>query len=287
MHNAIRNYVICIFLCAALTQPLRGFESVPLLEPVDMLPGILLPVQLATLGSPLDGVIREYHVTAGVEIASGDLIATLDNRVTVAAMLVAKQAIDNNSELRLAEAQLAHTQRHLARVKQAFSQSAASEVELDAASYAHEQARLALLKTEEQRKQLQAQYSLAVARVAEHEIRSPFAGQVVRLLSRVGESRNRADQIAVVANVSRLQVDLQIPVRFYGLLQTGQQHTLRLAAPIHKDVQATVDFVEPQIDSATQTFRVRFVVDNHDQQLPFGIACHWVDTRQPLAHASK
>ena len=239
----------------------------------EMLPGVLQPVQMATLGSPVDGIIQAFHVHPGQVVQAGTPIATLDNRVAIAAMRVAEQAVKSDASHKVAAAQLAHADRHLQRVQRAFANKAASEVELDQATSSFEQSQLALLRVQDERKQLEAQFELAQARVAEHEIRAPFEGRIIRLAARIGESRVRAEEIAVIANVSQLQVDLQIPISLYGSLAEGQLHRLAVAAPINRSIEATVLYVEPQIDSATQTFRVRFVVENPNESLPYGVVC--------------
>ena len=55
--------------------------------------------------------------------------------------------------------------------------------------------------------------------------------------------------------------------------RVGMVAELRLSAPLEAVYQATVDAIDPVIDAASDTFRVRLVLPNPGNAIPAGIRC--------------
>ncbi len=281
---------IVVVLTLELCRPAAGDDvrSAPLQQhALEMLPGVVEPTKSVALAAPFDGVLMEVAVVEGEAVGQDQVVAIMDNRVAKAALHAARESATGESDVRLAEQELATAKKFLARVTQAHQKSAASDVELDQAQSALDQAHIKLDLAREQRARRQSQLELEEARVATHNILAPFPGRVIKVEGRVGQSLNRADDVLTVANLKRLRVDLQVPIRWFRQLKVGQQYWLAAYAPVKRPIAAQLISFEPQVDAATRTFRCRFEIDNIDQSLPSGFAVRLIDPDKTTSPASE
>ena len=70
-----------------------------------------------------------------------------------------------------------------------------------------------------------------------------------------------------------LRVEVVVPVSMFGQIVTGQRAIVRPESAIGGRYESTVKIVDPVINAASGTFRVRLELDNSDNSIPAGIAC--------------
>jgi multidrug efflux pump subunit AcrA (membrane-fusion protein) len=63
------------------------------------------------------------------------------------------------------------------------------------------------------------------------------------------------------------------PVDLYRQIETGMTARVFPEQPIGGELEAVVITVDPVVDAASGTFRVRLELDNSDNQIPAGISC--------------
>jgi multidrug efflux pump subunit AcrA (membrane-fusion protein) len=64
-----------------------------------------------------------------------------------------------------------------------------------------------------------------------------------------------------------------LPADRYRALRVGSVARLQLLAPVDRTVDASVDAIDPVIDAASDTFRVRLLMPNADNAIPSGVRC--------------
>lgn len=288
MVNAVRVVSVVAVICGLPSQS-SGTSPYPRpsqTDVIDMVPGIVEPADSVILAAPFDGVLMEIAVREGQTIRNGETVARMDNRVAAAAVQVAMERAKNLTAIHIAEAQLESAQRFAGRVAKAHRHHAASDVELDSAEFAVEQAVRQLEQTKVEQRASMANLQLEKARLAEHGIAAPFDGEVTQIRAKKGESLNRAQEVVSIANMERLIVELQLPLEWFGKLQIGHLCWLSASAPVNDFVQARLVNIEPNVDAATQTFRCRFEIENTTRELPAGFTARLVAPRDDSALAS-
>lgn len=125
-------------LCAALVAPVRA-QVVPPEVPVALvaqravgqalvLEGSLQAVQQSTLSAQASGRIAQLQVKAGDRVRAGQVLATIDDRMTQAGVTQAQ------AQVAQADAQLGNARAHLARTQELFAKGFVSQSALDVAA---------------------------------------------------------------------------------------------------------------------------------------------------------
>jgi RND family efflux transporter MFP subunit len=234
---------------------------------------LVKPKQVVQLGSTVFGVLAELRVDRSDVVSKGEIIGKLDTSVEEAQVALDKFRAKNATALRSAQADLSWNQRELDR-RQKLANNMWSKInDVDEARTKVEQDQIAIDKAEDDQKiavleaaRSQAQYDLKL-------IRSPLNGVVTEVKLLPGEFISETTPIVTLAQVDPLTVDLVLPSKRYGSLKVGDMVELRLAPPVAKIVQSRIEVVDPVIDAASDTFRVRLALDNPNNAIPAGIRC--------------
>ena len=90
-----------------------------------------------------------------------------------------------------------------------------------------------------------------------------------------GELVNRAGSgdVVRIAQVPPLKIDVIAPLSLFGQIKVGQAALVSPEDPIGGVHEATVKVVDPLIDAASGTFRIRLELPNEDMSIPSGIRC--------------
>ena len=213
----------------------------------------------AVISAPSAGRVASVAVEEGDHVASGALLAVIEDpslpagsveaHAGVASAQATKQAADQEfaRQIRLVDSGIG-ARRDL---EDAKAKAAAAAAELDAAG---------------------ARDHLASQRLARRELRAPFAGVVLHIYKRAGESVDgtTSTPVAEVADLAVLEVRAQVAPQTLVQLHDG------LAATVHaisgEDVPATVARVAPAVDATTLLGSVRIQLESTKVVLPVGSA---------------
>lgn len=241
-----------------------------------MLPGITEPAQHARLSVSVTGVLSELHVAEGDQVANGAVVAILDNRVAQAELELALAESKRTAKIAQAESELRRANQLLSRLLALESSRAVAESEIEQATSTRDRASAALADAREEALAAQRNLQLAQARLDVHNIYAPFAGQVLQVNGRLGETVTETDTLIEIANLKKLRVELHVPIEWFQRLQIGQQYRLAASSPINREIEATLLAIEPIVNAATQTFRCTFEIDNPANELVAGFAVRLV-----------
>jgi RND family efflux transporter MFP subunit len=241
-------------LLVALTCTLTAFGQVSL--PVTgsalddnsrgSLRSVLRPIADVRVSSRAAGVIERFHVEEGAALQEGDPILSLDMDAERAELAQAIALVDG------AKAELDRTTSEYERARPLSAENIFSEKQLLEALTARDLAASRLAQAEAAR-------DLAQSRLANRTLTSPIKGVFLKTSKSVGEAVERFETVARVVDASRLEMLVYADARYFKKFAYGSRSKVRVALPTGGQVvvEGTVSHVDPIVDPATGTFRIR------------------------------
>lgn len=201
-------------------------------------------VEITPLSS---GRVVEVGFKAGQKVENGAVLLRLDSEI-------------QRADLAEAEAKLKEATSALKRSTILKRSSAVSEAALDRLVA---QAGIAKATRDRADKQLR-----------DRVIRAPFAGHIGFSVVEPGARVNEDDVIAILDDLSAVEVEFSVPEGLFGKLKTGDA-VQAIAAPFPDRVfKGTIAAVDTRIDRISRSFKVRGLIANDDQALPAGMFVH-------------
>lgn len=229
-----------------------------------------------------DGVLAEFLVARGDRVKTGQVIARLDSEVEQATLDLAEARAKMKAELAERRESLAFAERELARLAQLVERKAVSFTDKDKAATEAATARLRLERALEEQQLAVLDAARARELLGRRQVLSPVDGVVMELLLAVGESA-KDRPVARIAEIDPLNVELIVPVDFFGRIRLGESAQLTPRYPGARSQTAVVTVVDPVVDAASDTFGVRLQLPNPGGQIPGGVRC---DVRFPTVGAA-
>lgn len=212
------------------------------------------------------GYVTRIAVKEGAAVKKGDLLAEIDPRYYAAEVEVAK------ARLKAAEAKLQAAKVNLAGTKKVFDKGvvSADEVRITEAGAAEAEAGVLVARAELERAELMLSWT---------KVTAPFDGRVGRFAVPEG-NLVRADNTRVVTVVATdplfVAVDVDertiLRLRRAGLAEPGKLSVaVGLADEEGYPHEAKLDFIDPQVDPAKATVRIRATLRNPKGMLSPGM----------------
>ncbi len=205
----------------------------------------LEPSRRVAVSSPVAGVIAELDLDRGARVAEGSPLFRLHDGVERAAV-------------ELAQLKAEFAARKLERNSDLLADNLLSDHERD----------------EIQTEKMIAEMELRAAReqLALRTVVSPINGVVVDKLAAAGEYV-AVDPVLELAQLDPLYVELLMPASLFGSLRIGQTLRVQPGEPIGGEHAAPVVVIDPGIEAASGTFRVRLELANPRGAVPAGVSC--------------
>jgi RND family efflux transporter MFP subunit len=234
------------------------------------LQGVVRPVEVADLHFVEVGQVSVIHANEGMRVKKMDPILSLSHRGALINYKSAKLQAERSADLRLAELTVQQRKTEWEMIEQAFSKNAVNPLEREFKKLELEQAKATLLLKQEERAQAVLAMESAEADLDRFTLKAPFDGVVTHVRAKVGKSVSIGDTMVTVANLGRLEVEMHLPVSYFGSIEQGGSAILVAQAPVNRQLDATATFVSSVIDPTSSTFRAIFTIDNSDGSLPSG-----------------
>lgn len=270
MNRLFALLVVFSFLCA-WGGTVAAQEEAPIA--VDVTTCLLKPRQLIQVGSPVFGVIDRIFVDRGDVVKQGQLLAKLETKVEEAQLALDRYRATNTLPIEAARTDMAWNERELSRRQKLVGNMFSRANDVDEIVTRIEQNKIAVRRGEMDQRTAELEAARTEATLALRLIRSPFDGVVTEIKLMPGEFIHEQATIMSLAQIDPLNVDLVVQAEHYGMVRTGMTADLTLAAPINRTVAATVDAIDPVIDAASDTFRVRLTLPNPGNTIPAGVRC--------------
>lgn len=263
--------------------------------------GTVYPARVSDVGSAVDGrvvklpVLEGQYVAAGqpiaellrglLEIEKAGAVAELDRRRQLLAELKAGSRPEEIDQRRAAvqglEARAEYARSRLERLRRLAQRGTSTadelldgetefrQVEADLRS---SRAALDLAEAGPREEQI-AQAAAAVAaqeaeverindQLGKHTIRAPFDGWIVDRFTEAGQWLSRGGLVARIAELSRVEVEVQVPEVAIASLATGMDVRLEFDAARDQTWIGRVERVVPQADLLSRSFPVKVTLEN-------------------------
>jgi RND family efflux transporter MFP subunit len=229
--------------------------------------------QIIKLSSSMQGTLAKVLVKRGDHVRTGQIVAELESEVEQAMYEAAQLRATSNVVIQARAAEKINAGRKFERQRQ-LAEKAITSVQLledaetaaEVAKDAEEQAKLDQQLAASEAKRLKAM-------IERRTIRSPVDGVVTKLELHEGEFADPPVTMAVIAEIRPLLVEIYLPVDVYPHVQVGMSAEIHPQEPIGGTHLAEIVTKDPQIDSASGTFRITLKLPNSDEAIPAGIRC--------------
>ena len=212
------------------------------------LEGLVEPNDLVEFSSHVPGILEQVTVDRGARVHRGQVLAQLKSGVEISAVKVAEARVEFGKRKAVRNSELYK--------KQLISIHDKDELETEI--------QLAELELNEVRE-----------RLALRTISSTVDGVVVERTGAPGEYVGE-EPFLTVAKLDPLNVELVVPVEYFGMIRVGATAQVELEAAVGGHHQAKVVIVDQVIDAASGTFGVRLELPNPKLKLPAGLKCQVV-----------
>lgn len=220
---------LLITLCVLITWVPSSFADV-------WVEGTSQPSQRITISSPVEEIVASVAVEEGDVVEKGSILATLF-------------ATREKLEVKRLGHMIVKAEEDAKTARQLFAKKIKSKSNM--------------LEAEAELKRLQVEREMAQYSVDQRIIKAPVAGTVVYRLKDPGEAIGRVEPLFEIINATKMKLvfflstkhlsslkeGMEVPVLFPELPQVGEQ-------------KAKLIFIDPQLDSRSGLFRVRFEFDN-------------------------
>lgn len=263
--------------------------------------GTVYPARVSDVGSAVDGRVVALPVVDGERVADGQpiaellrglleiekagAVAELDRRRQVLAELRAGSRPEEIAQRRAAvqglEARAEYARSRLDRLRRLADRGTSTADELldgetefrqVEAELRGTRAALDLAEAGPREEQI-AQAAAAVAtqeaeveriddQLGKHTIRAPFEGWVVERFTEKGQWLSRGGLVARIAELSRIEVEVQVPELAIASLVTGMDVRLEFDAARDQTWIGRVERVVPQADLLSRSFPVKVSLEN-------------------------
>ena len=238
-------------------------------EAVDCL---VTPSAVVKLVFPVSGLLSTVEVERGQVVAVGDVVARLDSSVEAAGLQIARVRAEAHAGIEAARARLASAEKQLDRVTELVSKSLVRQTDEDAARLERDQAANELRDRQEQQAAARLEAERAERLLDQRVLVSPIAGAVVDRNFEPGEYVER-DPVVTLATLDPVNIEVIAPAGVFGKVALGDKIAVTLERPSGTQVLGQVEVVDPFVDAASGTFRIRLTLPNPQGTITAGIRC--------------
>lgn len=115
-------------------------------------------------------------------------------------------------------------------------------------------------------KSAQAQSQLIKAQIAKTSVRAPFSGKIGLRSISPGTYITPAILVAKLVNIGQLKITFSIPEKYANQVKMNSYLSFKVSGST-KDYSAKVYAIEPEVEVATRTLRVRAIAENKEGKL--------------------
>ncbi|MDD4889718.1 MAG: efflux RND transporter periplasmic adaptor subunit [Phycisphaerae bacterium] len=229
--------------------------------------GLTRPSKKAQLAMRVSGVIATRPVAEGDRVQAGQLIAELNSELEKASLAISTTKAESDHEVVAAAMSEKQSLVELGRVQDLFDHKNATKWELEKASVESEIAKLRTQYARFQRQVASLENARDAVALKERRLLAPFAGVISKTLKEAGEAVQESQPIVELVKYDPLLVEFNVPEK---LLDSIKKDELAEVTIEGRTAQAKVIMVDPQVDSASGTGRVRLELANPDAKFKSG-----------------
>ncbi|RLJ59552.1 RND family efflux transporter MFP subunit [Litoreibacter meonggei] len=231
---------------------------------------ILEPVNSVEIRPSVNGRLDKILVQEGAVVTKGTVLASIDARVQRARVALASIAAQADGAVIRAEIVIEQAKALRDRVARARSKGAAQKWEVIQSEQAVQLAEADLKVAREGVSQSQRQLELDEAVLEEFSMIAPFDGTILEIQTQRGEIVETETTVLEIGNLKRLRATAFVPLDWLNGLDVGTEIVAQL--PTGATATGVVSSIDPRVDPASLSVRVRMAFDNTDLKLLAGTA---------------
>ncbi|MEM9582351.1 MAG: efflux RND transporter periplasmic adaptor subunit [Pseudomonadota bacterium] len=231
---------------------------------------ILEPVNSVEIKPSVNGRIAEILVREGDVVKRDAVLANIDARVQRARVALAEIAADADGAVMRAEIVKAQAEALRDRVARARSKGAAQAWEVTQSEQAVQLAEADLIVAREGVLRNQSQLDLDRAILSEFTMIAPFNGTILEVMTQPGEVVETENVVLEIGNMERLRATAFVPLDWLSALAQGEE--IEATQTDGTTIIGTVTSIDPRVDPASLSVRVRLSFNNSDLTLLAGTA---------------
>ncbi len=97
--------------------------------------------------------------------------------------------------------------------------------------------------------------------------RTPIAGYVTTVYAKIGQSVAAGETIAIVSDISQLELDIYIPESSVGDVKIGQTVKVSIPSATGQSFEAKISRMDLEVNPVTRTLLAKAEIDNSDRKL--------------------
>ena len=230
------------------------------IAPQVQLIGTAQPKLSTVVATDIEGLVEQFNVSEGDYVKKNAVLARLKDSLLQINLKGAKaNKADTEAQLRRARTDLKRSSDLLASKTIADKQYTddLSEVE----------------SLEARVRRLEAEIEHNQDSIAKKTIRAPFSGFVIKEHTQVGEWVEKGGPIVTLADLSNIEVLVDVPERYIPLLVLGGDTGVKVDALNPETFTGKIAAIIAVGDSASRAFPVKISVDNPDYRIKGGMLC--------------
>lgn len=236
--------------------------------------GNVLPDKQAVITSQVPGQVKRIFHREGDWVKKGAPLVSINPEYIDRGVTQAQSAVTAaNATLNQAIIQRNLMEDDLKRINELYQRGAVSKEQLEKVEAAFKAAEENVRMAEAGLKQAKAVLGDAQSYKRETTIKSPFEGEIAKLLLEEGERIQTMPPTPILVLVNYDEVDVQFSVseREVGVIIEGIPCQVILDAFPHSTIEATVTRVVPVLEPSTRTFTVKIRLDNKNHKIKPGM----------------
>ena len=265
--SVVISYLVVLHIPPSQAQ--KGPPATPVkvaqISKIDIAPQVQLigtaqPKLTSLVASDIEGLVEEFGVSEGDFVKKGAILARLRDRLLQINLKGAKaNKADTEAQLRRARTDLKRS-----------SDLLASETIADK-QYTDDLAEVESLEARVRR--LEAEIEHNQDSIAKKTIRAPFSGFVIKEHTQVGEWVEKGGPIVNMADLSSIEVVIDVPERYIPRLVLGGSTQVQVDALNPEKFTGKIAAIIAVGDSASRSFPVKVSVDNPNNRIKGGMLC--------------
>ena len=274
--NTLRFFLLCIAVLShllvlqiATSWAQKGPPATPVkvakISKVEIAPQVQLigtaePIVTSVVASDIEGLVVEFNVGEGDFVKKGAVLARLKDSLLQINLKGAKANKDDT------EAQLSRARTDLKRSAELLASKTIADKQ-----YTDDLAEVQSLEARIRR--LEAEIEHIQDSITKKTIRAPFSGYLVKEHTQVGQWVDKGGPIVTLADLSNMEVKVEVPERYVSRLVLGGSTRVQLDALNPEDFKGKISAIIPVGDSASRTFTVTVAVANPNNSIKGGMLC--------------
>jgi RND family efflux transporter MFP subunit len=219
------------------------------LEESTVLVGVLDAFRSVDIVPEVSGKLETIHHDVGAAVASGTVLATLDNTVY-------------RETMNQAEAALLAAKARFELARDDYSRDSTLIASGDIAKAVYDASRMAYTSAQADLDAARATRELAAYNFRETKVRAPFTGIVTRRFGDAGAYVNPGTPLFRIVDIDSLRLNLSVAQKHVVNLSPGNMVTIVAEALGDRSFSGKIRSLSPEADEATRTFPVEVVLEN-------------------------